>query len=45
LSTINIAAMNPVGKIMLMAGMLLGRLEILPFFVLFFVVYSRIKYK
>lgn len=45
LSTINIAAMNPVGKIILMAGMLLGRLEILPFFVLFFVVYSRIKYK
>ncbi|MCX6817365.1 MAG: TrkH family potassium uptake protein [Candidatus Aenigmarchaeota archaeon] len=45
LSTINIAAMNPVGKIILMAGMLLGRLEILPFFVLFFVIYSRIKYK
>lgn len=43
LTTIDIAAMNPVGKIILMVDMLLGRLEILPFFVLFFALYSRIK--
>jgi trk system potassium uptake protein TrkH len=43
MTTIDIAVMNPAGKIILMADMLLGRLEILPFFVLFFALYSRIK--
>jgi trk system potassium uptake protein TrkH len=43
LTTIDIAAMAPAGKLILTADMLLGRLEILPFFVLFFVIYSRIK--
>ncbi len=35
LSTIDISSMNPAGKIVLIIDMLLGRLEILPFFVLF----------
>jgi len=43
LTSIDIAAMNPAGKVLLMIDMLLGRLEILPFFVLFFVLYSRIR--
>jgi trk system potassium uptake protein TrkH len=45
LTTVNIAAMNPVAKVILMANMLLGRLEILPFFVLFFALYSKIKFR
>ncbi len=45
LTSVDIASMNPAGKIILMADMLLGRLEILPFFVLLFVLYSRIKFR
>ncbi len=45
LTTISVAAMNPAGKVLLMIDMLLGRLEILPFFVLFFVIYSRLKFR
>ncbi|MCK5022894.1 MAG: TrkH family potassium uptake protein [Candidatus Aenigmarchaeota archaeon] len=45
LTTIDIAAMNPIGKITLMVDMLLGRLEILPFFVLVFAFFSTIKKK
>ncbi|MEE9323458.1 MAG: TrkH family potassium uptake protein [Candidatus Aenigmarchaeota archaeon] len=43
LTTIDIASMNPLGKTMLMIDMLLGRLEILPFFVLLFAVYSGLQ--
>jgi trk system potassium uptake protein TrkH len=43
LTTLDIASMNPAGKIILIFDMLLGRLEILPFFVLFFALYSRMK--
>jgi trk system potassium uptake protein TrkH len=43
LTTLDIASMNPAGKVILIADMLLGRLEILPFFVLFFALYSRFK--
>ncbi len=43
LTTMDIAVMNPAGKVILIIDMLLGRLEILPFFVLFFALYSRVK--
>lgn len=45
LATIDVAAMNPVAKVILMANMLLGRLEILPFFVLFFALYSKVRFR
>ena len=43
LTTIDIAGMNPIGKLTLIVCMLLGRLEILPFFVLFYAVYSGLR--
>ncbi len=43
LTTIDIASINPLAKLTLMIGMLLGRLEILPFFVLFFSIYTSIR--
>ncbi len=43
LTTIDIAGMNPLAKLILMADMLLGRLEILPFFVLFYALYSALR--
>jgi trk system potassium uptake protein TrkH len=43
LTTIDIAGMNPLAKVMLMIDMLLGRLEILPFFVLFYAIYSGLR--
>ena len=43
LTTLDIASINPAAKIILIFDMLLGRLEILPFFVLFFALYSRMK--
>jgi trk system potassium uptake protein TrkH len=43
LTTIDIAGMNPVGKTVLMVEMLLGRLEILPFFVLFYAIYRSFR--
>ena len=43
LTTIDIASMNPLGKMTLMVCMLLGRLEILPFFVLFYSIYKGIR--
>jgi trk system potassium uptake protein TrkH len=45
LTTIDIASMNPLAKIMLIIDMLLGRLEILPFFVLFYAIYSSLRRK
>jgi trk system potassium uptake protein TrkH len=45
MTPIDIAALNPVGKVILIFDMLLGRLEILPFFVLFYVLYSRVKFR
>jgi trk system potassium uptake protein TrkH len=44
LTTIDIASMNFIGKIILICDMFLGRLEIIPFFVLFFSIYRRIKF-
>jgi len=43
LTTIDIAGMNPIGKLVLMVDMLLGRLEILPFFVLFYSMFSSFR--
>jgi len=43
LTTIDIAGMNPFAKVMLMIDMLLGRLEILPFFVLFYSIFTSIR--
>jgi trk system potassium uptake protein TrkH len=43
LTTIDIAALEPLGKLVLMVCMLLGRLEILPFFVLFYSVFSSVR--
>lgn len=45
LTTVDIASMNPGGKIVLMVCMLLGRLEILPFFVLVYSVCSSLRKK
>lgn len=42
LTTIDIAGVNPLGKLVLMACMLLGRLEILPFFVLFYSIFRSV---
>lgn len=43
LTTIDIAAVNPVGKSVLMIDMLLGRLEILPFLVLFYSIFVSVR--
>ncbi|NIO23092.1 MAG: hypothetical protein GTN38_03645 [Candidatus Aenigmarchaeota archaeon] len=43
LTTIDIAGMNPLGKSVLMVCMLLGRLEILPFFVFFYSIFTSIR--
>jgi trk system potassium uptake protein TrkH len=43
LTTIDIAGMNLPAKAMLMIDMLLGRLEILPFFVLFYSIFSSVR--
>lgn len=43
LTTIDIAGMNPLAKLMLMIDMLLGRLEILPLFVLFYTIYLGLR--
>ncbi|HDD72520.1 MAG TPA: TrkH family potassium uptake protein [Candidatus Aenigmarchaeota archaeon] len=42
LSVIDIRTMHPIGKLVLMVDMLLGRVEIFPFLVLMYAVYSRI---
>ncbi|NIO20467.1 MAG: hypothetical protein GTN76_06935 [Candidatus Aenigmarchaeota archaeon] len=43
LTTIDIAGINPAGKFVLMICMLLGRLEILPFFVLFYSIFRSVR--
>ncbi|MCK4531918.1 MAG: TrkH family potassium uptake protein, partial [Candidatus Aenigmarchaeota archaeon] len=43
LTTIEISGMNPLGKAILMIDMLLGRLEILPLFVLFYTIYLGLR--
>lgn len=43
LTTIEVASMGVPGKVVLMVDMLLGRLEILPFFVLFYAVASSFR--
>ncbi len=43
LTTIEIYGMNPLAKLILMIDMLLGRLEILPFFVLFYTIYLGLR--
>ena len=42
LSVISIADMNPVGKLILMANMFLGRLEIIPFLVMLYIAFNAI---
>lgn len=43
LTTIDVAGMNPPAKFMLMIDMLLGRLEILPFLVLFYSIFTSVR--
>jgi trk system potassium uptake protein TrkH len=42
LSVVPIAEMNPVGKLILIANMFLGRLEIIPFLVMIYIAFCRI---
>jgi len=42
LSVVPIADMNPAGKLILIANMFLGRLEVIPFLVMIYIVFNRV---